>query len=156
VGGLVFMQWLAALVPRPRLHLIRFHGFLAPNAKLRALVVPQGPPNDEQAPDAVASGVQCEAQTAQVRPGRINWARSLKRIFAIDMQHCPNCGAGESKIIAAILERAVIEKILAHLGLDPQPPPKGRAREVGVTDRRNGATDVRRIGASCRWGKRSL
>ena len=30
---------LAALVPRPRLHLIRFHGVLAPNAKLRALVL---------------------------------------------------------------------------------------------------------------------
>ena len=35
---------LAALVPRPRLHLIRLHGVLAPNAKLRALVVPQQPP----------------------------------------------------------------------------------------------------------------
>jgi hypothetical protein len=33
--------------------------------------------------------------------------------------------------IAAILERPVIEKILAHLGLDPQPPPRGRAREIG-------------------------
>jgi hypothetical protein len=40
---LEFMQRLAALVPRARLHLIRFHGVLAPNAKLRALVVPQGP-----------------------------------------------------------------------------------------------------------------
>ena len=30
-----FMQRLAALVPRPRLHLIRFHSVLAPNAKLR-------------------------------------------------------------------------------------------------------------------------
>ena len=28
---LEFMQRLAALVPRPRLHLIRFHGILAPN-----------------------------------------------------------------------------------------------------------------------------
>jgi hypothetical protein len=37
-----------------------------------------------------------------------------------------------AKIIAAILERPVIEKILAHLGLDPQPPPKGRAREAGL------------------------
>ena len=36
-----FMQRLAALVPRPRLHLIRFHGVLAPNAKLRAKVVPK-------------------------------------------------------------------------------------------------------------------
>ena len=48
------------------------------------------------------------------------------------MQRCPHCGAGELKIIAAILERPVIEKILAHLGLDPQPPPKGRAREAGL------------------------
>ncbi|MCA3253748.1 MAG: hypothetical protein ING49_19675, partial [Rubrivivax sp.] len=42
-----------------------------------------------------------------------------------------NCGAGQLKIIAAILERPVIEKILTHLGLDPQPPHRGRAREVG-------------------------
>ncbi len=35
------------------------------------------------------------------------------------------------KIIAAILERPVIQKILSHLGLDPQPPPRGRAREAG-------------------------
>ncbi len=46
------------------------------------------------------------------------------------MQHCPNCGAGELKIFAAILDRPVIEKILVHLVLDPQPPPQGRAREV--------------------------
>jgi hypothetical protein len=32
------------------------------------------------------------------------------------------------KIIAAILERAVIDKILTHLGLDPQPPPRSQAR----------------------------
>lgn len=35
-----FMQHLAALVPRPRLHLIRFHGVLAPNAARRAAIVP--------------------------------------------------------------------------------------------------------------------
>ena len=35
-----FMQRLVALVPRPRLHLIRFHGVLAPSAKLRPKVVP--------------------------------------------------------------------------------------------------------------------
>jgi len=36
------------------------------------------------------------------------------------------------KIIAAILEQPVIEKILAHLGLNPRPPPKSRAREAGL------------------------
>src|SRR5216110_3404977 len=34
------LERLAALVPRPRLHLIRFHGVLAPNAKLRRQIVP--------------------------------------------------------------------------------------------------------------------
>ena len=76
------------------------------------------------------AGAECEIETAQARPGRISWARLLKRVFDIDMQHCPNCGDGELKIIAAILGRPVVEKILTHLGLDPQPPPKGRAREA--------------------------
>ena len=35
-----FMARLAALVPRPRSHLIRFHGLFAPNARHRRLVVP--------------------------------------------------------------------------------------------------------------------
>lgn len=38
MGPLEFMQRLLALVPRPRLHLITFHGVLAPNAQLRSLV----------------------------------------------------------------------------------------------------------------------
>ena len=43
----------------------------------------------------------------------------------------PSYGNGALKIIAAILERPVIEKILTHLGLDPQPPSKAPAREPG-------------------------
>ena len=73
-----------------------------------------------------------EAETVQARLHRISWVRLLKRVFDIDMHHCPNCGGGKLKIIAAILERPVIEKILTHLGLDPQPPPRGRAREPGI------------------------
>jgi len=134
MSPLEFMQRLAALVPRPRLHLIRFHGVLAPNAKLRAQVVPQGPhpPGQAQAATEAAAAAECEVEPVKARPHRISGARLLKRIFDIDMQHCPHCGAGELKIIAAILERPVIEKILSHLGLDPQPPPKGRAREAGL------------------------
>ncbi|MFN9193998.1 MAG: transposase [Pseudomonadota bacterium] len=129
MSPLEFMQRLAALVPRPRLHLIRFHGVLAPNAKLRALVVPQGSAQPQEASEAVVA-TACEAEPIQFRSGRISWARLLKRVFDIDMHTCPNCGGGELKIIAAILERPVIEKIFTHLGLDPQPPPRGRAREV--------------------------
>jgi hypothetical protein len=131
MSPLEFMQRLAALVPRPRLHLIRYHGVLAPNAKLRPLVVPQQPPVQAQAASKAAAPAQCEVETVQARPHRISWARLLKRVFDIDMHTCPNCGGGELKIIAALLEPPVIEKILTHLGLDPQPPPRGRAREIG-------------------------
>ena len=41
-----------------------------------------GPPKDEQAPGVAASGLQCEAETAQVGPARISWARLLKRVLA--------------------------------------------------------------------------
>ena len=112
MSPLEFMQRLAALVPRPRLQLIRFHGVLAPNAKLRAMVVPQGPEDGAEAAQPAAYTSNC----AHPRPVRLSWARLLKRVFDLDLEHCPNCG-GELKIIAAILEAPVVEKILTHLGL---------------------------------------
>jgi hypothetical protein len=78
ISPLEFMQRLAALVPRPRLHLIRFHGVLAPNAKLRAMVVPQEPePRAQAAPPA-----ECEVDCAHRRPVRRSWAKLLKRMLA--------------------------------------------------------------------------
>jgi hypothetical protein len=44
------------------------------------------------------------------------WARLLKRVFDIDIEHCPDCG-GALKTIAAIEDPPVIDKILGHLGL---------------------------------------
>ncbi len=116
------MQRLAALVPRPKLHLIRFHGVLAPNAKLRAQVVPK--PSPETAPVRQADVSEQNGSHRSVPP---SWVRLLKRVFDLDLAHCPNCG-GEFTIIAAILERPVIEKILAYLGLQARPPPRAPAR----------------------------
>ncbi len=100
MSPLEFIQRLAAWVPRPRLHLIRFHGVLAPNAKLRALVVPQVP----ESPAPAAPPAEGEATCAHHRPARLSWAKLLKRVFEIDIEHCPNCG-GELRIIAAKLEQ---------------------------------------------------
>ncbi len=58
---------------------------------------------------------------------RMSWARLLKRVFDIDIEHCPHCG-GTLKIIAAIEEPTVIAKILAHLGLPTRAPPRAPAR----------------------------
>ncbi len=125
MSPLEFMQRLAAPVPRPRLHLIRFHGVLAPNAELRALVVPQEPESPAQA----TQPAQCEANCTHHRPVRLSWARLLKRVFDLDLEHCPDCG-GELKIIAAILEPPVIEKILTHLGLQARAPARGQALQA--------------------------
>ena len=78
MSPLEFMQRLAALVPRPRLHLIRFHGVLAPNAKLRALVVPQAP---EQLPQT-APPADFEGSCTHHRPVRLSWAKLPKRVLA--------------------------------------------------------------------------
>ena len=51
MAPLEFMQRLAVLVPRPRLHLIRFHGVLAPHAKFRAQIVPSEPVTAHEACD---------------------------------------------------------------------------------------------------------
>jgi len=55
------------------LHLIRFHGVLAPNAEPRAAIVP----GSAQQPSEHAEG--------NARPS----ARLLKRVFDIDLEHCP-------------------------------------------------------------------
>jgi hypothetical protein len=104
------MQRLATLVPRPRLKLIRFHGVLAPNARLRSKIVPGGPVNANQTADDL-EGAALPAPSV-----RMSWPRLLERIFDIDIEHCPHCG-GTMKIIAAIEQPAVITKILDHLGL---------------------------------------
>ena len=119
--ALEFMERLAALVPRPRLHLIRFHGVLAPNAAMRAAIVPGPAETPRDDPDEHAHGA----------PARIGWARLLKRVFDLDLEHCPQCG-GEFRIIAAIEEPAVIVRILTHLGLPARAPPRSPARPLAL------------------------
>jgi hypothetical protein len=121
MAPLEFMQRLAALVPRPRLHLIRFHGVLAPNAALRSQIVPGEPDQAPPTPDEHGAAPSASA------PTRLSWAQLLKRVFEIDMASCPYCG-GPLTLIAAIEAPAVIAKILAHLGLPTRAPPRSPAQ----------------------------
>ena len=98
---------LASLVPKPRVNLTRFYGVFAPHAKHRKLVTPT--PKAE-----VSKKDQVEEKPTDKNKGRMRWAQLLKRVFDIDVETCPECG-GRLKIIAAIEDPAVIEKILTHL-----------------------------------------
>jgi len=52
----------------------------------------------------------------------MSWQQLLKRTFSCDLQKCEKC-AGRIRIIATITQRAVIDKILAHLGLSSRANP---------------------------------
>ncbi len=128
MSPLELLQKLAALVPRPRLNLIRFHGVLAPNAKWRSSVIPDLRSETEVCIEQ--SSTEDKSFDKKDKKGRrhyISWSRLLRRMFDIDVEKCPNCG-GQIKIVAAIEEPGVIKKILTHLGLSPHPPPKSPAR----------------------------
>ena len=89
--------------------------------------VPKKVPQAPEPPAQETKPVQCEANRAHHRPVRLRCAELLKQVFELDLEHRPNCG-GQLKIIAAILERPVIEKNLPHLGLQARAPPRSAAR----------------------------
>ena len=103
LGPMEFMGRLAALVPRPRVNLTRFHGVFSPNSKLREYVVPQRSVEEQENPKPKAYSM--------------TWTQRLKRVFAIEIEKCEKCG-GPVRIIASIEDPDVIQKILKHLGLD--------------------------------------
>lgn len=68
---------------------------------------------------------------AHPSPARLGWACLLKRVFDIDLEHCPEYG-GALKILAAIEDPAVITKILTQLRLPARAPPRSPARPVAL------------------------
>ena len=107
-----FIAKLAALVPKPRANLTRFHGVLAPNSKFRVRVTPakRGRGRKRHQP----TGDNWLDKTPAERHAAMTWMQRLKRVFNIDIETCERC-AGQIKIIACIEDPAVIERILAHL-----------------------------------------
>jgi ribosomal protein S27E len=127
-----FIARLAALVPRPRVNLTRYHGVFAPNSPHRAWVTKAG--RGRGANRKVSE--EGEEDTPAVRRSAMSWAQRLKRVFRIDVETCQACG-GAVKIIASIEDPVVIQKILAHLEQatpvrevvqlpGPRAPPDGR------------------------------
>ncbi|MDT8321244.1 MAG: transposase [Xanthomonadales bacterium] len=123
-----FIARLAALVPRPRLNpvsspgqaLTRFHGIFAPNFKHRNRIVPQrtGGKIDAEQPTAPMSwplprilalrgtGTPVQWPLPRILALRgtgtpVQWMQRLKRVFAIDIETCPECG-GKLRVIACI------------------------------------------------------
>ena len=104
-----FISRLVALVPKPRVNLIRFHGVFAPNSKYRAAVIPGRRGKNKRFHSADRT-----EQSAAEKRASMTWAQRLKRVFNIEIETCDKCG-GDVRIIASIEDSVVIQKILAHL-----------------------------------------
>ena len=59
----------------------------------------------------------------------MSWMARLKRVFAIDLSRCPNCG-GELRVIGAITDPGVIARILEPMGLNGRAQTRACARHV--------------------------
>jgi hypothetical protein len=103
-----FIARLAALVPKPRFHLTRFHGVFAPNSKHRATVTAEAKEKQSQSTATEAP------PDAKERRGKMSWAMRLKRVFNIDITVCRHC-QGPVRIIACIEDPQVINQILSHI-----------------------------------------
>ena len=123
------MERLVALVPRPRVHLTRYHGVLGPHYKYRKQIIPKPPELRVVGQDQEI----IEPKQLELKKKNIPWARLLARVFGIDVETCSKCG-GNMKIIAAIEDPKVIRKILEHMGLDTKPPPLQPARGPPLTE----------------------
>ncbi|MBK7670274.1 MAG: transposase [bacterium] len=125
---------LAQLVTPPRLHKHRYCGVLAPNAALRAAVTASAGPAGatlqllEQArasmglPSASPPESDPPSPLSNLRRAAARcWALLLVRIYECLPLRCPKCGE-PMRIIAFVLDRPTIERILAHIGEPTQPP----------------------------------
>ena len=129
---LELIEKLVPLVPKPRAHLTRYSGVLAPAAKWRNAVIPV------VAAESVVKPVGAETCTAEVttdndtkeqaalappsrHPRNYPWAELMRRVFAFDVLAC-ECG-GRMRIVSAIHPPETTRKILDCLGLPSRAPP---------------------------------
>ena len=132
---------MAALVPPPRKHVVRYYGALGPRSPLRGAVTAatRGRATLGELEDGysvtLAGKVVREAKRAAKAAGK-GWAACLRKIFEVDPVLCVKCG-GEMKLVAVILDDAELDRILGHEGwavefpkTKPSRSPPGRVLEA--------------------------
>jgi len=113
-----FLARLAAQVPPPRAHQVRYHGLLAPCALWRRYVVPVPAASDR-------AGESCEGsheKSRVPRERRIAWSDLLRRVFAIDALVCDRCGS-RMRVMAAIRSPESVASFLGCVGGPGRSPP---------------------------------
>ena len=120
---------LADLVPPPRAHSLVYRGVLAPNASLRALVVPR-PEREGSCGHRRRRAEDDEADPPPppaLRARRLAWAELLARVWGPDALRCRHCG-GDVRLVAFITHPLSVRAVLEGAGLPTEPLPLAPAR----------------------------
>ena len=133
---LELLEKLAALIPRPRINLVLYHGVLASHSDWRARVVTYGAPPAE-APVAASAAPEADGEPTTAPVVRYwAWADLMRRAFDIDVLACPRCG-GRLRLMATVDDPDAIRAILGALaesdevvGRAPPPVPALNASHV--------------------------
>jgi putative oxidoreductase len=118
---------LAASVPPPRFHTVKYAGVLAPASAWRARIRPH--------PEPIAQLAEpCDVEpSSDSRSCYRGWAELLKRTFEIDVLQCPSCG-GRMKLIAWVTEPKSIAGYLTKLSEPIDVPARAREPRPSVLD----------------------
>ena len=110
---LEFLARVIMHIPEPRRHLARYYGAYSNVSRGR-----RRKGETEQGPGAVVETAGASRadrdRTHDARALRRSWAQLIKRIYEVDPLVCPSCGS-EMKVVAFIIDHAVVDKILRHL-----------------------------------------
>lgn len=117
-----FIARLAALVPPPRFHMVRYHGVLAAHAAVRAEVVPgREPPSP---PPQLPLFEAREAPLEPPPPSRHPWAWLLRRVFAVEVSVCPREGCeGRMRVVEIAIKPDDVARALEGQPPRARPPP---------------------------------
>jgi hypothetical protein len=123
---------LAASVPPPRLHLVRYSGVFAPASPWRPLVIPPVEPASAATPETLAAPpAHTKPPPKPPRTGPRchywSWAELMRLTLGLPVDTCPHCG-GRMKLRALVRDRESIERFLRHQNLWTEPLGLAEAR----------------------------
>ena len=129
-----FLKRLTALMSRPYVNNVRYHGVFCNRSNDRARL-PLPPSLSSQAPASSAPDPLNHADADVAPPPeplpcpkrrRSTWAQLLKRTLHLDALKCPKCSE-PMEVLALITDPDVVRKILNHLHLPADDPPRSPA-----------------------------
>jgi hypothetical protein len=109
--GVEWLELLCKHIPDRNEHMVRYYGRYSSRTRSAERESPEIDP-DTEAPNAARQAA------------KVAWAKLIRKVYDVDPLECPRCGA-QMRVIALIQDPAVIERILAWLGLWEPPQPGG-------------------------------